>query len=139
VEFDSSDVARALESRLVCRDLSPRQSPTRQTYVARGGVAQLVRLVRLCVGICRTKMSPAHATRQTCVRSKVACLTSRMSDESRSLAPTKSDSYDFIKNREVSLRHGPTRQTCVRSKVRPTRRLVRLLAFKLKKKSHTCR
>ena len=46
------------------------------------------------------------------------------------VAPTKSDSYDFIKNREVSLRHGPTRPTaCPPSKVRPTRRLVRLLAF----------
>ena len=67
--FDSS---RGRDSSVAtCR---PRQSPTRPTYVARGGsgVARLVRLVRLCQSDSSlNKVVTGHATHQTCLRSKM--------------------------------------------------------------------
>jgi hypothetical protein len=61
----------------------------------------------------RTRVAPtcrAAATHRS--RSRVRASLTRQTHTSRGVAPTKSDSYDVIKDREVSLRHAPTRPTC---------------------------
>jgi len=80
-------------------------------YTSHVGRAQLVRLVRLCRTLSDEDVT-AHATRQTCVRSKVRS-TRRL--VTRQTPRTLSDE-------DVTVH--ATRQTCVRSKVRSTRRLV---------------